>query len=130
MPAGLIWEDETHTILCCTFEGEFGPENYGVMEGQLPMMIREVKHPVGVIFYLRRGASFPNPKAILPEMRILLNVMPPNLMGIVGVGSGFLLTNPITVRLADLVVRWRFNGKIRVARSKNQAYKLLRGIGR
>lgn len=125
MSAKLTWENDSQTMLCCTFEGEFGPENYGVMEGQLPMMIREVEHPVYLIFHLSHKASKPNLKGIMPETFIMLNIMPPNLQRIVGVGSGFLQTNPLSVGLADIFARRRFHGKVRIARSKNHARRLM-----
>lgn len=126
MSATLTWEDDGQTILCCTFEGEFGPENYAVMEGQLPMVIREANHPVWVILFLSRGASFPNLKSILPEIQILFHIMPSNLQGMVGVGGGFLLSNPLGVLVASLFVRRRLNGKLHIARSKAHAIQIAR----
>jgi hypothetical protein len=120
MSANLQWDDDAHSIILCTFEGEFDFETYGVLEGQLPMMVREAEHRVDVIGYLSVGASLPSLKGILPELRILTNVMPPNFGIFVGVGNGFLLTNPLSLWGASLLLRWyhaEFSRKVQVAGS-------------
>lgn len=98
----LNWQDAEQSVILGTLRGKFGIDHYAVLEGQLPMMVREVNHRVDVILQLTRGATFP--RTILREIRILVNVMPPNFGIFVGVGSNFLLTNPLTVAGAGLLL--------------------------
>jgi hypothetical protein len=124
MSARLQWDDDAHSIILCTFEAEFDFETYGVLEGQLPMMVHEVEHRVDVIGYLSAGASLPSVKGILPELRILTNVMPPNFGIFVGVGNGFLLTNPLSLWGASLFLRFynaELERKVQVAGSIDSA---------
>jgi hypothetical protein len=127
MTATLHWFE--NSILVCEFTGPFGVENYAVMEGQLPMTVREKTERVDVIFHLKRGAGLPNLKGIMPEIRILTNVMPPNFGVFVGVGEHFLLGNAVAVLLAGQMVKRVLKGtlkdKVFVASSLPQAQKLI-----
>ncbi|PJF22802.1 MAG: hypothetical protein CUN56_04135 [Phototrophicales bacterium] len=126
MSATLTWY--TDDIILCTLEGEFDVETYAVMEGKLPMMVREVDHPVSVILYLAAGAELPNLRGILQEIGILCNVMPPNFRLFVGVGHGFLLTNPLSLMIASIILNRyykRNRGRVRVAGSIQKAVRLI-----
>lgn len=129
MPATLDWRDDAQTILICRIEGDFGIDTYAVMEGQLPLMVREVEHRVDVIFHLSDGASLPPIGGLIREIDILLNVMPPNLGYFIGVGNGWFLTNPLVVALASGLkgVVFKANApKIRVASSVENAIDIAR----
>jgi len=118
MPAELSWYDDSESILVCRFTGEFGIENYAVMEGQLPMMVRDGVGRVDVILHLGGGAGLPPLRGIFQEIGIIINVMPDNFGVFVGVGDGFLLGNPLSVWMGHQVVkRYYSNGKVHVAAS-------------
>ena len=126
MAAQLEWHDEDQSIICCTFTGEFGIDNYAVMEGQLPMMVREGAARVDVILHLARGASLPPLRGILQEVRIIGNVMPENFGVFVGVGAGLLLSNPVSVWIGSrFVARYFKNDRVFVASSLPDAEKLI-----
>jgi hypothetical protein len=129
MPATLDWHDDVQTLLICRLEGEFGIDTYAVMEGQLPMMVREVDHRVDVIFHLSDGASLPPIGGLIREIDILLNIMPPNLGFFIAVGNGWLLTNPLAVAMASRLkgIVFKANAsKIRVASSVENAIAITR----
>ncbi|GAB4309310.1 MAG: hypothetical protein Kow00117_02660 [Phototrophicales bacterium] len=129
MAATLTWY--TDDIILCALEGEFDVETYGVMEGQLPMMVRESEQQVSVILYLSPGAGLPNLRGILQEIGILCNVMPPNFQIFVGVGHGFLLTNPLSVFIASMFLNRyykRNRGRVRVAGSIEKAVQLINAL--
>lgn len=131
MPAELQWSDSAQRIIICTFTGEFGIENYGVMEGQLPMMVREVSGRVDVILHLSAGAKLPPWRGLLQEIGIITRVMPPNFGVFVGVGDGLLLRNPLSVAVGSLFVkRYYGNGKVKVAPSVERAIALIMDLRR
>lgn len=128
MPAQLEWLDQNETILLCRLLDDFGIETYAVLEGQLPMMVREKDHRVDVIFYLTGGASLPPIRGLLREISILLNVMPPNLGLFIGVGSSWFLSNPLSVVVARLLLPMAFrtqSERVRVAGSLDAAKSLI-----
>ena len=102
MPANLEWYDQEESILLCKLVGEFGIETYGVMEGQMPMMVREKDYRVDVILHLSARAKLPPLRGLFQELSIISNVMPPNFGIFVGVGGSLFLTNPLSVGVA----RW------------------------
>ncbi len=75
-----------------------------MLEGQMPMMVREKRHRVDVILYLEAGAKLPPLRGLFQELRIITNVMPPNFGVFVGVGGSLLLTNPVSVGIARLLL--------------------------
>jgi hypothetical protein len=104
MTVTLTWEDPAQTIIRCAFSGAFDVENYAALEGDLPLMIASVSHRVDVIVCLLPGASLPSLRGLLPEIGILINIMPPNFGLLVGVGHGLLLTNPLSINIANWLI--------------------------
>lgn len=126
MATTLAWDDEAASIIRCDFRGKFTVDDYAVMEGDFPMMVRGASHRVDMIAILHSGASLP--RNILKELHILLRVLPPHFGMAVGVGSGFLLTNPVSVGTASLFLNIfdrEMNDKLRVARSVEGARHLI-----
>lgn len=124
MPATLSWHDDKQTILVCTFTDGFGIDNYAVLEGQLPMLVREKPHQVDVIFYLAKGSQLPNLSGILQEIGIICRVMPENFNYLILVGNGLLLTNPISIAIATWFKNRYYqnlNHKIHIASSLDSA---------
>jgi len=128
MTAKLTWHDDQQSIIRCTLTDDFGIENYAVMEGQLPMMVREVEHRVDVIFYLTDGAGLPPLQGFFQELGIILNVMPPNFGMFVGVADGFLLNNPLSLTVARQFIKVYYkhqSKQITVASSLENAVSLI-----
>lgn len=122
----LNWHDAEQTVLLCELHGQFGVESYAVMEGQLPMQVREQPHRVDCIVKLMPGATLP--EGLLREIGILTRVMPRNFGMFVGVGNTFLLTNPLSVAVGQLFVSACFRqlgDRVRVADSVAAAVKLI-----
>ena len=119
MSARLVWHEDASQILVCYLEGDFDIETYAVLEGQLPMMVREAPHDVDVVFYLTNGASLPPIIGLIKELEILINVMPPNCRQFIGIAEHKLLANPIAVQIANMLKRFIFSQpqKIRFASS-------------
>lgn len=111
MVALLDWYDKKESVLMCRFEGEFGIENYGVMEGQLPMAVRGKGHRVDVILHLAAGADLPLLRGILQEIGIICNVMPPNFGCFVGCADHWLLSNSLSIGVANLLLP-RYYGQL------------------
>lgn len=128
MTASLDWHDKEKSILILRLEGEYDIETIAVLEGQLPMMVSEQPHHVDVIIYLCPGAKLPPLQGILPEMGILINVMPPNFGCIVNVGNGFLLTNPVSLWFASMLLAYYYKenkSRIHVAASVDRAVQFI-----
>jgi len=111
MPVELIWYDQAETILLCKLVGEFGIEGYGMLEGQMPMMVREKEHRVDAIFHLTADAKLPPWRGLFQELSIISNVMPPNFGVFVGVGSSLFLTNAVSVAIARLLLPMAFRAQ-------------------
>lgn len=112
------WVDDTKTVILLRIIEDFGIEDYGVMEGQIPMMVREVDHNVDVILVLTPGAKLPPVRGLLREIEILLNVMPPNFGKFIGVGEGWLLSNSVAVAFGRVFINYYFGDRsshIRIA---------------
>lgn len=124
MTALLNWHDKRESILICRFECEFDIENYAVMVGQLPMVVRGKTQRVDVILHLAARADLPPLQGILQEMRIIYNVMPLNFGCFVGFADHFLLSNALSVGVANLLLP-RYYGelarRIHVAGSLDEA---------
>ena len=128
MAALLDWYDNQKSILILRLEDEYNVETIAVMEGQLPMMVAEQAHHVDVIIYLSPGAKLPPLQGMLPEMGILINVMPQNFGCFVNVGHGMLLTNPVSLWFASLLLAYYYKGnknRIHVAASVDRAVQLI-----
>ena len=124
MSAHLDWHDDAQSIIVCRLRGDFDVATYGVMEGQLPMLAREVDHRVDVIFYLESGANLPPLRGFLQEIGILGNVMPPNFGVFIGVGEGWLLSNPVSVAIGSVFARRYFtSGRVLVAPALDAAVR-------
>lgn len=107
--ARLVWHDDSSQILVCNLEGEFGFDTYAVLEGKLPMMVRDSSHHVDIVFYLTKGASLPPITNLIKELEILMNVMPPNCRQFVCIAENNLLSNPFVVQIANVLKRIIFS---------------------
>ena len=131
MSATLIWHDVRQSVLICRFEGEFGVDNYAVLEGQLPMEVREQDHRVDVILHLAEGADLPPLRGILQEIGIICRVMPENFGVFVLVGHGFMLTNPFSLFVATVFKNMyykKLSNRIYVAKNVVSAWRRIQRL--